>query len=107
MRLTKSLKELQDEFCTKCGPDMKVSKTAEDLWKENDGKSINSTGADPDPAKRLNRMRADKLEAMSDHMMNLAVQASISNRGNDAKMLGDKSEELRRMSQFHRRMAEL
>lgn len=108
MRVTRSLKSLHAQYCAKCNPDMKVTKTADDLWKESaGGKSIHSTGVSRDKVKQLNRMRADQLDNVADRFANMAVYAMMNYNGEDAKMFGERAEAARKQSAYHRRISEL
>lgn len=111
MRISKSLEKLYSDFRGKENNPQKVYVTAEDLWKieseRNNGKSIATTGINPDREKQLHRMEADRLEGIADRIANMGVYAMISGDNLNSKTLMSRAEEIRRVSDLHRRQAEL
>ena len=110
MRIAKSLEKLYSDFGSQENNPQKVYVTADDLWKIEsecgNGKSIATTGINPDREKQLHRMEADRIEQAADRIANLAVYAMVNGQLDNSKTLMDRAEDMRRMSNFHRKIAE-
>jgi hypothetical protein len=111
MKLHKNLNDFvgmslrKSDLSSKC-----IFKTGTELWdeeKSNNGKSIYQTGVNPDKNIQLHRMEADRLEQAADRIANMSVYATLSGDHMNSKKLADQAEELRRLSDMHRRQSRL
>lgn len=106
MQIGKTLEQLNKSFQVEAEKETRLGAVAEELWKECEGKSIHTVGTDPDRDRQIHRMEADRMERVADRIANIGIYAMVQGQVDNAAKLMAQAEETRRVSNFHRMIAE-
>lgn len=106
MQISKTVEQLNKSFVEKLEKEIRLCATSDELWKQSEGKSIHTVGIDPNRDRQVHRMEADRMERVADRIANMGIYAMVQGQVDNAAKLMAQAEETRRVSNFHRLIAE-